>query len=51
MCPDQPTNSCPLPAIPGYVDYARHCGATLKIDAEGGRFVFFCRPIDLRPEA
>lgn len=28
-------------ATPGYVDYALHRGATLRIDIEGGRFVFF----------
>ncbi|NOX08229.1 MAG: hypothetical protein GXP22_01855 [Gammaproteobacteria bacterium] len=28
-------------AIPGYVDYAISHGATLKIDIEQGRFVFF----------
>ncbi|MCW9025066.1 MAG: AF1514 family protein [Gammaproteobacteria bacterium] len=33
-------------AIPGYVDYGIHHGATLKIDFEQGRFVFFYMPID-----
>lgn len=28
-------------AVPGYVDYGIYHGATLKIDIEGGRFVFF----------
>ncbi|MFK5986323.1 MAG: AF1514 family protein [Pseudomonadota bacterium] len=28
-------------AVPGYVDYALYHGATLKIDFENGRFVFF----------
>lgn len=28
-------------AIPGYVDYGVNHGATLKIDIEQGRFVFF----------
>ncbi len=28
-------------AVPGYVDYGLHHGATLKIDFEQGRFVFF----------
>jgi len=32
-------------AIPGYVDYALHRGATVKIDIENGRFVFFYRPV------
>jgi len=28
-------------AVPGYVDYGVHHGATLMIDIEAGRFVFF----------
>ena len=28
-------------AVPGYVDYGIHHGATLKVDIEHGRFVFF----------
>jgi hypothetical protein len=32
-------------AVPGYVDYAVHRGATLKVDIEGGRFVCFFRPV------
>jgi hypothetical protein len=34
-------------ATPGYVDYALHHGATLKVDVDGGRFVFFYLPVDL----
>jgi hypothetical protein len=34
-------------AVPGYVDYAVHRGATLKVDIEDGRFVFFFRPVEL----
>jgi hypothetical protein len=34
-------------AVPGYVDYGLHHGATLKVDIEDGRFVFFYRPVDL----
>lgn len=34
-------------AIPGYIDYALYHGATLKIDIEQGRFVFFYFPVDL----
>ena len=34
-------------AVPGYVDYGVHHGATLKVDVEDGRFVFFYRPVDL----
>lgn len=34
-------------AVPGYVDYGLYHGATLKIDFESGRFVFFYLPIDL----
>lgn len=28
-------------AVPGYVDYALYRGASLKVDIENGRFVFF----------
>jgi hypothetical protein len=34
-------------AVPGYVDYGIHHGATLMVDIEGGRFVFFYLPVDL----
>ena len=34
-------------AVPGYVDYGIHHGASLKVDVEDGRFVFFYRPVDL----
>ncbi|TVO77102.1 MAG: hypothetical protein FHK78_07805 [Sedimenticola selenatireducens] len=34
-------------AIPGYVDYALYRGATLRIDFQQGRFVFFYLPVDL----
>lgn len=34
-------------ATPGYVDYGLHHGATLKVDFEQGRFVFFYLPVDL----
>ncbi len=30
-------------AVPGYVDYALSRGATLRVDVENGRFVFFYR--------
>jgi len=33
-------------AIPGYIDYALYHGATLKIDIENGRFIFFYLAID-----
>jgi len=33
-------------AVPGYVNYALSRGATLKIDIDDGRFVFFYRPVD-----
>jgi hypothetical protein len=33
-------------AVPGYVDYGIHHGATLKVDIEHGRFVFFYLPVD-----
>ena len=34
-------------AVPGYVDYGINHGATLKIDIEQGRFVFFFLSLDL----
>lgn len=34
-------------AVPGYVDYGLNHGATLKVDIEDGRFVFFYRRVDL----
>ncbi len=44
----QHSSECHLDgATPGYVDYGINHGATLKIDFENGRFVFFYRPTDL----
>ena len=34
-------------ATPGYVDYGIHHGASLKVDIEQGRFVFFYLAVDL----
>lgn len=34
-------------AVPGYVDYAVHRGASLKINIDRGRFVFFYLPVDV----
>lgn len=34
-------------AVPGYVDYGISHGATLMIDIEQGRFVFFYLPVDI----
>jgi hypothetical protein len=34
-------------ATPGYVDYGIHHGATLKIDIEQGRYVFFYLAVTL----
>lgn len=34
-------------ATPGYVDYGIHHGATLMIDIEDGRFVFFYLSVDI----
>ena len=34
-------------ATPGYVDYGLNHGATLKVDIEQGRFVFFYLAVDL----
>ncbi len=36
-----------LSAVPGYVDYGLYHSATLKVDIEDGRFVFFYLPINL----
>jgi len=33
-------------AVPGYVDYGIHHGATLKVDIEHGRFIFFYLSVD-----
>lgn len=33
-------------AVPGYVDYGLFHGATLKVDIEQGRFVFFFMPVE-----
>jgi len=40
-CPQHASECHEASAIPGYVDYARSRGATLKVDIEDGRFVFF----------
>jgi hypothetical protein len=34
-------------AVPGYVDYGIHHGATLMVDIEQGRFVFFYLPVNV----
>ena len=34
-------------AVPGYVDYGVYHGATLKVDVEQGRFVFFYLPVEM----
>ncbi len=34
-------------AIPGYVDYGLSHGATLAIDIDRGRFIFFYMPVQL----
>ncbi len=33
-------------AVPGYVDYGLHHGATLMVDIDDGRFVFFYLPVE-----
>jgi len=33
-------------AVPGYAAYGINRGATLKVDVEDGRFVFFYLPLD-----
>ena len=34
-------------AVPGSVDYGINHGATLVVDLENGRFVFFYAPVEL----
>lgn len=42
----QHSSECHLDsATPGYVDYGVSHGASLKVDIEGGRFVFFYLPL------
>lgn len=44
----QHSSECHLDsAIPGYVDYGISHGATLKVDIEQGRFVFFYMPLSV----
>ena len=44
----QHSSECHLDsATPGYVDYGIHHGATLMLDVEGGRFVFFYLPLEM----
>lgn len=43
----QHSSECHLDsAVPGYVDYGLNHGASLKVDIEDGRFVFFYLAID-----
>ncbi|HHD63201.1 MAG TPA: hypothetical protein ENK96_02295 [Desulfobulbaceae bacterium] len=44
--PQHTTESDAPSAIPGYVNYGISHDAKLKVDIEGGRFVFFFTPID-----
>ena len=55
---DDDATACPVPslpglsgisAIPGCVDNGIRHGATLMVDVENGRFVFFYRPGDIQP--
>ena len=42
----QHSSECHLDsAVPGYVDYGVSHGATLQVDIEQGRFVFFYMPV------
>jgi len=44
----QHSSECHLDsATPGYLDYGIHHGATLMLDIEDGRFVFFYLPLEL----
>ncbi|MCF8056815.1 MAG: AF1514 family protein [Desulfocapsa sp.] len=44
--PQHATESDETCAVPGYVEYGTSHGATLKIDIEDGRFVFFFTPVE-----
>jgi uncharacterized protein DUF5619 len=44
--PQHATESDEECAVPGYVEYGISHGATLKIDIEKGRFVFFFTPVE-----
>ena len=45
--PQHTTESDEESAVPGYVYYGINHGATLKVDIEKGRFVFFFTPVEL----
>jgi len=45
--PQHATESDEESAVPGYVYYGINHGATLKVDIEKERFVFFCTPFEL----
>ena len=45
--PQHTTESDEESAVPGYVYYGVNHGATLKVDIEKGRFVFFFTPVEL----
>ncbi|MEN8199480.1 MAG: AF1514 family protein [Thermodesulfobacteriota bacterium] len=44
--PQHATESDAPSAVPGYVHYGINHGATLKVDIEKGRFVFFFAPVE-----
>jgi Domain of unknown function (DUF5619) len=44
--PQHATESDEECAVPGYVEYGINHGATLKIDIEKGRFIFFFTPVE-----
>ena len=44
--PQHATESDEECAVPGYVEYGISHGATLKVDIEKGRFIFFFTPIE-----
>lgn len=45
--PQHTTESDAESAVPGYVHYGINHGATLKVDIERGRFVFFFTPVEM----
>ncbi len=44
--PQHVTESDEESAVPGYVYYGINHGATLKVDVEKGRFIFFFTPVE-----
>ncbi len=43
---ESPQHATESDAVPGYIEYGVSHGATLKIDIEKGRFIFFFTPVE-----